>query len=264
MNIDLHAISGKCFCCHKKIEWARYKTTQSNVTLSTLTIWLYSLAEYVQNHQEPKKSSYYTGAKSEKSSTEVTVPNPENKCKICQRWKSVLDNKLCKICLRKHGGFCRARKECGVNGCSYKHHSLLHDDQRYTDKPKSSDDSQKKPVSSEFNANHMKVNERVLLRITSHELIIRFPYLQNVLFSEYENGLPGILIGSNNPRIGVPLQVVEGGEFEPVAYKTIIGWTIHGPTSEIHLEDFQIHNPQHLAECPCQQERDVTTIYINT
>ncbi|XP_062711164.1 uncharacterized protein LOC134289403 [Aedes albopictus] len=44
------------------------------------------------------------------------------------RWAIVREFKLCRNCLRRHKGGCDA-KPCGRNGCTYKHHELLHRDQ---------------------------------------------------------------------------------------------------------------------------------------
>ncbi|XP_062702274.1 uncharacterized protein LOC115258215 [Aedes albopictus] len=44
------------------------------------------------------------------------------------RWAIVREFKLCRSCLRRHKGGCDA-KSCGRNGCTYKHHELLHNDQ---------------------------------------------------------------------------------------------------------------------------------------
>lgn len=42
------------------------------------------------------------------------------------------NHKLCRKCLQKHGRFCNQAKMCGVNGCIFKHHSLLHDEKKHS------------------------------------------------------------------------------------------------------------------------------------
>ncbi|XP_058464118.1 uncharacterized protein LOC131438258 [Malaya genurostris] len=42
------------------------------------------------------------------------------------KWSILKDRRLCKMCLHRHGGTCRQRKECGTDGCQYMHHSFLH------------------------------------------------------------------------------------------------------------------------------------------
>ncbi|XP_062534847.1 uncharacterized protein LOC134204027 [Armigeres subalbatus] len=42
------------------------------------------------------------------------------------RWAVVKEFELCRKCLRKHKGSCRNQQVCGKNGCTFKHHQLLH------------------------------------------------------------------------------------------------------------------------------------------
>ncbi|XP_055623313.1 uncharacterized protein LOC129766739 [Toxorhynchites rutilus septentrionalis] len=46
------------------------------------------------------------------------------------RWATVEECNLCRKCLKPHKGGCRINKLCGINGCSFKHHELLHNDQK--------------------------------------------------------------------------------------------------------------------------------------
>ncbi|XP_053691452.1 uncharacterized protein LOC128739970 [Sabethes cyaneus] len=41
------------------------------------------------------------------------------------KWATVRENRVCRKCLKQHKGGCASR-DCGVNGCNFKHHSLLH------------------------------------------------------------------------------------------------------------------------------------------
>lgn len=41
------------------------------------------------------------------------------------RWAAVREFRICRKCLRQHGGNCNS-KACGVNGCTFKHNPLLH------------------------------------------------------------------------------------------------------------------------------------------
>ncbi|XP_053691246.1 uncharacterized protein LOC128739767 [Sabethes cyaneus] len=43
------------------------------------------------------------------------------------KWAVVREFVLCRTCLRKHKGSCKA-KPCGKDGCSFRHHELLHND----------------------------------------------------------------------------------------------------------------------------------------
>ncbi|XP_053690937.1 uncharacterized protein LOC128739468 [Sabethes cyaneus] len=45
------------------------------------------------------------------------------------RWAVVREFGLCRTCLRQHKGSCKANP-CGKSGCTYRHHELLHNDQK--------------------------------------------------------------------------------------------------------------------------------------
>lgn len=107
-----------------------------------------------------KKGDTYHNAHSEISvpqdthlspkATTDSVPIPMNEiCPVCKgncksadkckrfhdlsrdsRWAVVREFGLCRTCLRQHKGSCKA-KPCGKNGCVYRHHELLHNDQKY-------------------------------------------------------------------------------------------------------------------------------------
>ncbi|XP_062701742.1 uncharacterized protein LOC134285262 [Aedes albopictus] len=41
------------------------------------------------------------------------------------RWSTIREARVCRKCLKQHKGGCES-KQCGVSGCTYKHHPLLH------------------------------------------------------------------------------------------------------------------------------------------
>lgn len=374
-----------------KVDWARYivMIPDNRITLTTLSDWLQKLmtalikvTEYVPKDKEKKFDKKANKSNSEQVNVHQEDKKIENskksdrnteseaKCKICnkgckavadcehfkllevdQRWKTIFDNKLCRVCLRRHSGFCRIKKDCGVDGCSYRHHTLLHNDQRHKLKSEDNSTSNKDvAIKTDVQASHISFNTEVILRIVpikiygngvtldtfaflddgstatlidekladelnlvgvkkslcliwsakihrreknsrkvdvmistmddtsnrlklkdvktveclgipiqrlnKEELCKKYPYLQDVPFASYENGLPGILIGSNNPRIGIPRKVIDRGDFEPIAAKTKIGWSIHGP---INGKDSNVGSLMHhynVEECKCQHEHD--------
>lgn len=79
-----------------------------------------------------------------------------------QRWKQMYKNKLCRKCLDKHGRFCTQAKMCGVNGCIFKHHSLLHDEKKHSQE--ASVASRSETVTKNNNI-HFSTLRSVLLRI---------------------------------------------------------------------------------------------------
>ncbi|XP_058817309.1 uncharacterized protein LOC131680612 [Topomyia yanbarensis] len=51
------------------------------------------------------------------------------------KWAVIREFSLCRKCLRKHKGPCKHNKECGTDGCSYRHHPLLHCEGRQYTRP---------------------------------------------------------------------------------------------------------------------------------
>lgn len=43
-----------------------------------------------------------------------------------EKWDAVKMNQICRTCLKKHRGYCRKQQFCGVNGCEFLHHELMH------------------------------------------------------------------------------------------------------------------------------------------
>lgn len=99
---------------------------------------------FVNSHSEiPASDSTTTydrvSSKTTPMSTETCpickgVCKSADKCKRFQelsrdsRWAAVREFGLCRKCLRRHNGACKA-KPCGKNGCTFKHHEMLHKDQ---------------------------------------------------------------------------------------------------------------------------------------
>lgn len=77
------------------------------------------------------------------------------------RWKAMIELKLCRRCLRKHRPPCRSTAVCGKNGCQYKHHLLLHNDERHTP-PESNPKATPTLAPSNF---HSATNMSTMLRI---------------------------------------------------------------------------------------------------
>lgn len=77
---------------------------------------------------------------------------------IEERWKTVHSLKLCRCCLSPHGRrFCKSSNVCGINGCQYRHHQLLHFN------PSTNNRSASVPVEEHHNYHHC--GQSVLFRI---------------------------------------------------------------------------------------------------
>ncbi|XP_058810945.1 uncharacterized protein LOC131675817 [Topomyia yanbarensis] len=81
---------------------------------------------------------------------------------VDNRWKTAQSHQLCRSCLNEHGRrSCRNASPCGINGCTFRHHPLLHSNR--------SDRTSGETVSRniEANGNHMhhSANQSLLFRI---------------------------------------------------------------------------------------------------
>lgn len=50
------------------------------------------------------------------------------------KWAVIREFGLCRTCLHQHRGLCKA-KSCGKDGCSFRHHQLLHNEQKSKQQP---------------------------------------------------------------------------------------------------------------------------------
>ncbi|XP_055622946.1 uncharacterized protein LOC129766440 [Toxorhynchites rutilus septentrionalis] len=153
-----------------KLDWARYRQKLVSVNLACFGNWIYSLAEAASaitvpaiqeskstrsDFHQPKKSGGFLNAHLESESpphdlqTQTYHKSYIQDCVVCgadckgvenckqfmglprdSRWAVVREFGLCRRCLRKHNGSCRA-KVCGKDGCTFKHHELLHNEQQH-------------------------------------------------------------------------------------------------------------------------------------
>ncbi|XP_055614785.1 uncharacterized protein LOC129761109 [Toxorhynchites rutilus septentrionalis] len=141
------------------MEWANFLPRFSEVNLKTFGMFMSGIVV------SASKVTLYSGLKSQRRSDTVDrsklkmsasinahVTDPESEattersCCICQsqghqvrdcnafrtltmdnRWRAVREYGLCRNCLNAHGRrACRNSNMCGVAGCQYRHHPLLH------------------------------------------------------------------------------------------------------------------------------------------
>lgn len=61
---------------------------------------------------------------------------------VQERWRFVVNFKLCRICFGNHLSFrCKKRRSCGINSCERKHNPLLHEESKKNDGAKPCDGS---------------------------------------------------------------------------------------------------------------------------
>ncbi|XP_058811014.1 uncharacterized protein LOC131675898 [Topomyia yanbarensis] len=149
-----------------KLEWAR--ATRGNVvpTLLEFSTWLYTMAEDASavigtQNNVPRDESKFRSRKenvlnvhidSDKKQAYIQNRDKQNvlqSCSVCKgncssvakcewfaefsydsRWATIKELKLCRKCLQRHNSSCRQKRSCGINGCTYLHHPLLHNSKR--------------------------------------------------------------------------------------------------------------------------------------
>lgn len=146
-----------------RLNWATHRQGLFRVTLTEFSSWLYTLAEaastvtipQIQNEPEKprrvRKEECFLNAHSETAPKSIELEDSptasSNGCIICRgccegvdnckqflildhpsRWNLLREYKLCRCCLGRHQGPCKFTRACGKNGCSFKHHRLLHND----------------------------------------------------------------------------------------------------------------------------------------
>lgn len=149
-----------------KFDWARYRRNLPCTNLSTFSAWLYELAETIcplaalpsemKGHRSTKNNfaflNAHTGDADEAPLSQPTIApskQTDKSCVVCigsctsvekcsrfgefslnSKWTTVRELGLCRKCLKKHNGSCRSQQVCGINGCEFKHHQLLHNNQK--------------------------------------------------------------------------------------------------------------------------------------
>ncbi|XP_062713779.1 uncharacterized protein LOC134290623 [Aedes albopictus] len=149
-----------------KLDWAKCVRNNPAPNLIDFSSWLYNTAEdasavmvspstglrprstkkegFLNHHSETSpdvsrrqcvKSATESSTKSETSRICIVCKGTCSALHNCKRfnefsfdskWATIKEHKLCRKCLRKHNGNCRLKQQCGVNGCTYLHHPLLH------------------------------------------------------------------------------------------------------------------------------------------
>ncbi|XP_055623761.1 uncharacterized protein LOC129767164 [Toxorhynchites rutilus septentrionalis] len=122
-----------------KIEWAKYRRNLPRVHLAAFSKWLYELAEIVcpiaslqlgetKPARSSRKNTAFLNAHNQETSDDpvgkprqqVTTERPAKTCVVCKGSCSHLEN----------GRMGSSEGVCGKNGCTFKHHQLLHNIQR--------------------------------------------------------------------------------------------------------------------------------------
>ncbi|XP_062698792.1 uncharacterized protein LOC134290273 [Aedes albopictus] len=89
------------------------------------------------------------GASRSSNPTCLICKDPEHRVRDCsefrkkaveERWKTIQQLSLCRLCLGAHGRRpCKIRKQCDIGGCQRRHHPLLHSDEEQRDTRRAED-----------------------------------------------------------------------------------------------------------------------------
>lgn len=83
-----------------------------------------------------------------------------------------------------------------------------------------------------------------------------FPYLRDLPVASYKNARPRILIGVKHARVALVRNSREGKEGEPIAVKTLLGWTIYGSCRRPDSSNV-VHRTYHICECNSRVDADL-------
>ena len=149
--------------------WAVFKHTRDKVNLTDFGNWIGELAELVHSfgngeterkvdeRRQPKAELFthahpWTSHGRNNSSVGRNVTGRTcavcrtgcNSLESCRRFRHlnvherlnvIRTENLCRKCLRQHSNACHVKEPCGINGCGYMHHDLLHDPAKHETAP---------------------------------------------------------------------------------------------------------------------------------
>ncbi|XP_053698939.1 uncharacterized protein LOC128745898 [Sabethes cyaneus] len=88
------------------------------------------------------------------------------------------------------------------------------------------------------------------------ELSRRFTHLQNLPISSYNEAVPKILLGLDNLNLFTPLDRCVGGPGEPIAVKSLLGWSVYGPDGSERTK----HVVVNVHDCACGADRELNEL----
>ncbi|XP_036219119.2 uncharacterized protein [Bactrocera oleae] len=97
--------------------------------------------------------------------------------------------------------------------------------------------------------------------LDADKLRLRFKHLKGLPLQSYSNVTPQLLIGLNNAALGSPIKSLYGGENDPIAERSKLGWTLKGLMPKAGTDP--IHYVYHTCDCSVQAELlEITKAYI--
>ncbi|XP_065090559.1 uncharacterized protein LOC135711619 [Ochlerotatus camptorhynchus] len=148
---------------------------------------------YLNAHSETFRPKDYSSDSEEQ--TTVASTSGKESCQICKgtcksadkckrflelsresRWAVIREFGFCRTCLRIHKGYCKA-KPCGKDGCTYRHHKLLHNNSK--ENPKNTGSTTEREQSSQSSTSKSGCNTH---QTTVSSVLFR--YLPVVLYGK--------------------------------------------------------------------------------
>ncbi|XP_055604514.1 uncharacterized protein LOC129752769 [Uranotaenia lowii] len=137
---------------HVMYDWAKHCKGLSEVNLKTFGAFMNNVARTVSQvcpssgvavkketnkikrgtvhaHTELPPERYHPGKRCPKCAGQHYLRDCEDfiLSNIEERWNLINSTQICRICLFAHGKrSCRSQNKCGISGCNYRHHTLLH------------------------------------------------------------------------------------------------------------------------------------------
>ncbi|XP_055584776.1 uncharacterized protein LOC129737641 [Uranotaenia lowii] len=137
---------------HVMYDWAKHCKGLSEVNLKTFGAFMNNVARTVSQvcpssgvavkketnkikrgtvhaHTELPPERYHPGKRCPKCAGQHYLRDCEDfiLSNIEERWNLINSAQICRICLFAHGKrSCRSQNKCGISGCNYRHHTLLH------------------------------------------------------------------------------------------------------------------------------------------
>uniref|UniRef100_A0A182PWK8 Integrase catalytic domain-containing protein n=1 Tax=Anopheles epiroticus TaxID=199890 RepID=A0A182PWK8_9DIPT len=209
------------------LRWAEFKMSKNDVTLQTFNKWLHSIAKAaipITLHGEGKSIVTYAflddGSElsliEEDLARELRLEGPEKM--LCLKWTNDIRR------------FENASMSVNVKISGNKENTSF-------------------VMSNVRTIKDLKLPRQTL---NMNELKKKYRYLANIPVESYKNAVPRILIGLDNSKLGAIQKCHEGGQGQPIAGKTRLGWMVYGCCNQIStLSSFLTHHSLHITKCQC-------------
>uniref|UniRef100_A0A182JIZ3 Peptidase aspartic putative domain-containing protein n=1 Tax=Anopheles atroparvus TaxID=41427 RepID=A0A182JIZ3_ANOAO len=99
--------------------------------------------------------------------------------------------------------------------------------------------------------------------VCASDLASRYGHLKDIPLPYYTGIKPRIIIGVDNFHLARPQRYAEGGEHEPIAVKTPLGWMLYGPCtgeSGTNVKGNAVAHSFHICDCSIARDKALDTL----